>query len=833
MIIKIAKPLLLAFSLNLILLPNIRAQILSGYVYDQDNLPVPYVNVLVKDQGIGTSTDKNGHYRIDLLSGDYELVFSFIGYTTKTLDVIIGDEDLKKNVWMELSTTQLEQIVVKSKRKDPAYEIIEMVIKNKEKYLAKQSSLRVQVYVKATEEKVVKIKQKKSENFEDIDNESNTDLLSEFDGKLGLKDTIQGLSIVEVNMTLNILPPKKYKEERNGYSKYGSTESLFIPQFGENDFNFYRNIVSLKGVAEAPVISPISETAILAYKYKLENVINENGQVIYHIKVIPRKKGNSTVSGSLFINEGIWNIRSLDFSFYKSGLRFYDVFDLKQDYEPVTDSVWFPTKQQFTYETKTGGKKTFKGKTIMYYTGYEPNFTFPEKFFTNEVSVTTKEAYERDSTYWESIRLEPLSFEEQRLISRLDSIKTAHDKKEYKDSIEAQFNKVTLLDIAYDGIAWRSHEKKRQISVASLPSMLNLEIIGGWRVGQYVSFSKRFENGKFIWVNGSADMGMRNKDIKGRGSIYAILDPYHNFLIQLDAGRRFTSVNPYDAYLNQISRSNYVLNDRYGAYFSRELFNGFYANVSFTQDNFHSFKDYQLGTWIDQYLEDNKPLDFESYSTIVTKFGVSYTPFQKFVTEPDRKRIIGSAYPTLSVKYNKGWKGVLNSIVDFDFIEFELEQDLILGAMGNSKYSIKTGKFLNSNSVQLLDLKRFRQSDFLLFSNSLSSFQLLDTAMNTTQEFVEAHYVHHFNGAIMNFVPLVKKLRIRTVGGAGALWIKENDFQMAEAFVGLERVFKLGKRRRLRVGVYGVAADSNIGNPTATYKVSFDIIDTWKRNWSF
>ncbi len=105
--------------------------------------------------------------------------------------------------------------------------------------------------------------------------------------------------------------------------------------------------------------------------------------------------------------------------------------------------------------------------------------------------------------------------------------------------------------------------------------------------------------------------------------------------------------------------------------------------------------------------------------------------------------------------------------------------------------------------------------------------------MNTTQPYIELHYVHHFNGAIMNFIPLVKQLRIRTVGGAGALRVQETNFQMAEIYLGLERVFKLGKRRRLRIGIYGVAADSNFASPTATYKVSFDIIDTWKRDWSF
>jgi uncharacterized protein DUF5686/carboxypeptidase-like protein len=830
---RFARILLLAFTICFFPLLHLQAQTLSGYVYDQDNVPMPFVNIMVKSTATGTSTDKKGHFNIDLLPGDYELVFSFIGYTSKTLDVIMSTEDQTRNLWMDLSTTQLEQIVIRSNRKDPAFEIIQKVIKNKEKYLAKQKGLRVQVYVKATEEKVVQFKQKKKETFDDSEPLSANEVLALHDEQIQKKDTVEGLSLIEMNMTLNVMPPKKYKEERTGYSRYGATESLFIPQFAENDFNFYKNTVSLKGIAEAPIISPISKTAIIAYKYKLVDILNENGQVVYNIKVIPRKKGNSTVSGHIYINDSIWNIRRLDFSVYKSGLRFYDVFALKQDYAPVADSVWFPVRQEFTYETKTGRRKTFKGKTVLHYSNYEPNYIFPPKFFNSEVSITTKEAYERDSLYWDTIRPEPLSIKEQRLVFEADSIKMAHNKKEYKDSIELLFNKVKITDVLYDGIAWRSHEKKTYLSIASLPSMIDLEIIGGWRIGQYINYSKRFNSGQLIWIWGSADIGIRNTDIKGRTGVYVILDPYNQLTMQIDVGRRFTSINPNDAYLNQISRSNYVLNDSYAFYISRELFNGFYGNASFSQNSYQSFENYKFGTWIDQYLEENEPVSFIPYQTVVTKFGVSYTPFQKYITEPDRKRVLGSAYPTLSVTYNKGWRGLLESAVDFDFMEVELKQSITLGAMGNSKYSIKTGKFLNSASVQLLDVKRFRQSDILLFSNSLESFQLLDTAMNTTKPYIEMHYIHHFNGAIMNFVPFIKQLRIRTVGGAGALRVEETNFQMAEIYLGLERVFKLGKRRRLRLGIYGVAADSNFSGPSATYKVSFDIVDTWKRDWSF
>ena len=40
----------------------------------------PFANVVVKGQAIGTTTDFDGRYYLDLMAGTYELEFSFVGY---------------------------------------------------------------------------------------------------------------------------------------------------------------------------------------------------------------------------------------------------------------------------------------------------------------------------------------------------------------------------------------------------------------------------------------------------------------------------------------------------------------------------------------------------------------------------------------------------------------------------------------------------------------------------------------------------------------------------------------------------------------------------------
>jgi len=65
---------------------------IMGKVYDAENkLPLPGVNVYIKDKSIGASTDIDGNFKIENLDvGSYVIVFSYIGYTPITLtDVIV------------------------------------------------------------------------------------------------------------------------------------------------------------------------------------------------------------------------------------------------------------------------------------------------------------------------------------------------------------------------------------------------------------------------------------------------------------------------------------------------------------------------------------------------------------------------------------------------------------------------------------------------------------------------------------------------------------------------------------------------------------------------
>ena len=342
----------LSFLLLLFFPFQILAQSISGFIMNEDNESIPFANIYFTELQTGTSTDENGkYYMLVQVEGEYEMVISSVGYATKTIKIILRENDVTKNIWLTSSNTEIDEIVIKASKKDPAYAIIQKAIDNKSKYLSQIKTFRSKVYVKASEIKEQKEKKNKKKKKEEPVVTMSAEGMDIFDD--GTKEEkLPQMNIHEVDLILNYKFPKQYKEERTAVKKIGQTAGLFIPRFDETDFNFYRNMVHLRGIAEAPVISPISRTSILSYKYKLISSKMENGRLVHKIKVIPRKSGNSTCKGFIFINDELWNINRLDLELNKNALMLFDAFRLKQDYTLLENNIWIPNRIEFIYKAK-------------------------------------------------------------------------------------------------------------------------------------------------------------------------------------------------------------------------------------------------------------------------------------------------------------------------------------------------------------------------------------------------------------------------------------------------------------------------------------------------
>ncbi|NLR91836.1 SusC/RagA family TonB-linked outer membrane protein [Flammeovirga agarivorans] len=81
----------------------------SGTIVDEEQAPIPGVNVLIKGSTIGTVTDFDGNYNIMVYDKNSILVFSYIGY--KPVEVEVSKKS-EINLQMEVDTETLEEVVV-------------------------------------------------------------------------------------------------------------------------------------------------------------------------------------------------------------------------------------------------------------------------------------------------------------------------------------------------------------------------------------------------------------------------------------------------------------------------------------------------------------------------------------------------------------------------------------------------------------------------------------------------------------------------------------------------------------------------------------------------
>jgi len=88
----------------------------SGKLTDKEynNEPLAFANVLIKGTTTGTTSDFDGLYSFnDLEVGNYTLIFSFVGYETQEIPVVIVEGQVTEvNAIMAASAASLDEIVI-------------------------------------------------------------------------------------------------------------------------------------------------------------------------------------------------------------------------------------------------------------------------------------------------------------------------------------------------------------------------------------------------------------------------------------------------------------------------------------------------------------------------------------------------------------------------------------------------------------------------------------------------------------------------------------------------------------------------------------------------
>lgn len=811
------KPFLFIVFVLLSLCGDAQLYKLSGRIENDRKEALALASVEIKELRKGSVSKDDGSYQFYVERGKYDIVVSMVGYQTKVVTVYVNNEDVTENISLtDDESSNLSEVIIKVKVKDRAEEIMRNVIKNKDALFDASGSYSCNIYIKAFQQDSV-TKRKKDDTADSAN-----------------KDDYNGMSLAEISLRVDKNEKGQIKEERIGVNKRGNTDGLFYQSSTEGDFTIYNNQIKVPAVAEIPFVSPVSYSGLVAYRFKTLNIDRTGKRRIYTIAVRPRLLSNATIEGELVIEDSSWVVLKASFRLPPAHMPEYDYFEVSQQYEKVNDSAWMIARQQFNYHTKIKGGRRY-GETVALYSGYELNKNFRKGYFGNELSTTTREAYEKDSAFWNSVRKEPLSVQEKMYARYQDSMYQYMRSEVYLDSVDRALNKITWPKLLVFGQIFNDHNKERMWILPPVTSLIQPIAFGGARLKVAAAYRKTFVTRKNLSIEGDLSYGFRNKDVNGTVGLKRMYNPFNHGKYGIKVGRNFDFIYAGDAWINVLKRSNIYLNNSIEISHEIEIFNGFTMLNRFEVALRRSVSNYKVGNNADSIfgISNEPPVEFDPYNATYNEIKFFYTPNQKYLREPLEKIILGSKWPTFFVTWKKGISKLLNSDIDFDYIELGMQQELNLGVAGNTSYNIKTGNFPNTKDLRIIDYKFMRQGDPLFFQNPQKAFQALDSTFPVFDRFFQGNLLHEFNGFFINRIPFMKKLKLQEVAGGGFLITKERNLRYIEFFTGIERVFKwpFNPLARVKLGVYVVGSAANKFNNPVQFKIGLTTWDRFKNAW--
>ena len=825
-------------------LGNLFAYQLRGTISDENAHPIPGATIYLKNSTYGVATDIKGAYFMELENGTHTLVYRAVGYETQEISIKIQESDLVKHVILKESITELNTVVVTADGEDPAYPIMRKAIDNKKKYFRQFETSQCMAYVKASLQKEEETQSIDTSSFEIVTdvNTSNMEFIESKsmvyfkadrtyrEVKFAYKDHTKQQRLdfgsnAQVSFTYSPLQEDYAPPQTGG-------KVLFYDEVTDADINFYQNLLSIPLINDKPFVSPLAASSMLTYNFKLITSFREDDLLVHKIEVTPKRPYGPYFSGTIYIVDELWCIKAVEFDIDKASLGPFISFRMIINYERVADGKWVPTREEFFYNSREGAELI--GHSVAMYSDYVINPELDKSIFKAGLSTVTDDAEDKGLEYWQSSRPITLKPEEVKFLKGQDSIRAYYSSEAYMAEADSSYNETKIWDFLFTGVGYRNSFKGYQFSFAPLIAQPRPFAVGGYRHALSGNYSKTFkESRKSIGFRGQTSFGFLNNDIRGQGSLVYGYDPKRFGEVEIGGGSIYEMVNTYESIAATFSRSNYVLTEHISAGYKREIVNGLFVGANLRYSDQKSLEDYELADWSGALFgERNTPQPFERYTKLVLDTRVTIRFKQQYHTRPNRKIIVGSKYPQLRIRYKLGIPDVLGSDVSFQYFEVRVFDDFEIGSFGESKYNVYAGSFINPIGTRFVDYKFFRGSDRYFYSNPLYSFQLLGPSINTKEPFLQGHYIHHFNGTLLDKVPLINRLRLRTVVGASTLMELSNDFAHAEAYLGLERVFRIGLQQ-FKLGVYYVGAQSTHTDADATFKIGIDFYNSFTNSWSY
>ncbi|HEY0744363.1 MAG TPA: DUF5686 family protein [Chryseosolibacter sp.] len=732
--------------------------IVKGKVTDANSGdPIPFVNITLVGSMSGTTTDFDGNFTLRVPAKIDTIVASYIGYKTKKKKLDKG-ANVVANFQLEEEVTTLKEIVVDA-GENPAYEILRNVVRNKDKNdKRKLTAYEYDTYTKVEidvdnmtdkfrKRKIVKKITQVLDSVERIAGEDGKPILPLFISESVSKFYFRDNPRLRYE---NIL-----KSKINGV---GIQDGTLITQFigsSFQEYNFYQNWLN---IVSKDFVSPIADGWRLYYNYDLTDSLYVGDDYCYRLDFFPKSPQDLAFTGTIWITKDGWALKQVDASVGKTAnLNFIEKIRIQQELEPTFEGAWVPIKNRVLVDVSeltnfsAGMLAKFytSNKNIVVNKPYEPSF------YEQEIVMAEDARQYEDETYWDTLRHEPLSETEKNVYRMIDTLQNIPVVKTYTD----------IIKIAVNG--YYNAGKIQLGPYNSLVAVNNIEgvrVQGGFKTSY--DFSKR-------WVfGGSVGYGFDDDKVKYSGFVQHILSRENwttmNLRVRSDLGRVGIDDEALaDNYLflaaqrfGTFRRGYYFNESRFN--FQRQLFKGFQQRFALRYTTFKPVFDF--GYYQSPGDESSVTSTFQNAEAIIESRWARDELF--IINDNERYSLGASKWPEITIRYTHGFKGAFGSDFDYDKLRIMVYKRIKFGPLGYG-YANVTGEYVfDKLPYPLLSLHLGNQTPI----RSWVTYNMMGIGEFISDRFASLQYSHHFEGFLLNRIPLMRKLKWRLVGTTNVIF---------------------------------------------------------------
>src|SRR5665213_4575381 len=363
-----------------------------GKITDDKGKPINFASIWIDSLNIGTVTNAQGVYWLNVKPGAYAGTFRSPGYKSLTRIIKVGNPRAAYD-------EKLIPIENAGAGSDDADSIVRRVIARA------NSKEQIPQYSGILYNKVLQRLDRTSTNFLKRDAAHELHFNPERKGILNLSEHLSNFRTrsKEFN-TEEVIAAKTVTSSRDLLRFNGPAEQ---------HIDLYQNTQHLNGFNEHGFISPLADNARANYRYQLAGRFTDHNKLIYAIRVLPRRHDEHLFYGMIYIIDKDWLLYAADLRLSPAAnMEFVDSIRIREQYIPMNDGHWLAQAAELNYYGKFWGFH-YSGQFLRVYQNAIVDTMITSGPY-HEIFHSVKSNFQKSKEYWDQNRTVMLTPDEDR-----------------------------------------------------------------------------------------------------------------------------------------------------------------------------------------------------------------------------------------------------------------------------------------------------------------------------------------------------------------------------------------------------------------------------------